>query len=54
MLVTRRFLLVMLVTLLFFTYVGLQIPLIPRLIEEQLAGNEFHIGLNIAAFSVSK
>ncbi len=53
MLVTRRFLLVMLVTLLFFTYVGLQIPLLPRLIEEQLGGNEFHIGLNIAAFSIA-
>jgi MFS family permease len=45
--------LVTLVTFLFFTYVGLQIPLIPRLIEEQLGGNEFDIGINIAAFSIS-
>jgi MFS family permease len=52
-LVTRRFLFVMAVTLLFFTYVGLQIPLIPRLIEEQLGGNEFDIGINIACFSIA-
>jgi MFS family permease len=52
-LVNRRFLFVMAVTLLFFTYVGLQIPLIPRLIEEQLGGNEFDIGVNIACFSIA-
>jgi MFS family permease len=53
MLVDRRFLRVMLVTFLFFVYVGLQVPLIPRLIEEQLHGNEFDIGISIAAFSAA-
>lgn len=53
MLVDRRFLRVTLVTFLFFIYVGIQLPLIPRLIEEQLGGGEFDIGLSIAAFSIS-
>ena len=39
-------------TFVFFVYVGVQVPLIPRLIEERLGGNEFDIGLNLAAFSV--
>ena len=53
MLLDRRFLRVTLVTFLFFIYVGIQLPLIPRLIEEQLGGSEFDIGLNIAAFSIA-
>ncbi len=52
-LVTRPFAVVTAVTFLFFLYVGLQIPLIPRLIEEGLGGSEFDIGLNLAAFSVA-
>jgi MFS family permease len=52
-LVTRPFVVVSLVTFLFFLYVGLQIPLIPRLIEDGLGGSEFDIGLNLAAFSIA-
>ena len=29
------------------------VPLLPRLIEEQLGGNEIDIGLNLAMFSVA-
>jgi MFS family permease len=52
-LITRRFLFITLVTFLFFIYVGVQIPLIPRLIEEQLGGSELDIGINIAVFSIA-
>src|SRR5687767_13847342 len=52
-LVTRPFVIVSAVTFLFFMYVGVQIPLLPRLIEDGLGGSELDIGLNLAAFSVS-
>lgn len=52
-LVTSEFLIVTAATGLFFLCVGIQIPLLPRLIEEQLGGSEFDIGLNLAVFSVS-
>jgi MFS family permease len=51
--VTRPFLLITAVTFLFFLYVGIQIPLMPNLIERGLGGSEFDIGLNLAAFSVA-
>ncbi|MEX0847677.1 MAG: MFS transporter [Ilumatobacteraceae bacterium] len=52
-LVTRPFVIVSAVTFLFFVYVGVLIPLIPRLIEEQLGGTELDIGLNLAVFSIA-
>lgn len=52
-LITAPFLAVTAVTLLFFLYVGIQVPLIPRLVEDQLGGTEFDIGLNLAVFSIS-
>ena len=36
-----------------FVYIGVMIPLLPRLIEEQLGGNEIDIGINLATFSVA-
>ena len=47
------FIIVTAVTFLFFVYVGMQVPLIPKLIEDELGGSELDIGLNLAAFSVS-
>ena len=52
-LVTRPFVIVSAATFVFFLYVGVQVPLIPRLIEEKLGGSEFDIGLNLAAFSIA-
>jgi MFS family permease len=52
-LVSRSFIVVSAVTFLFFVYVGVLIPLIPRLIEEQLGGTEIDIGLNLAMFSIA-
>jgi len=52
-LITPPFLAVTAVTGLFFVYVGIQIPLIPRLIEDRLGGTELDIGLNLAVFSLS-
>lgn len=52
-LVTRPFVTVSAVTFLFFLYVGVLIPLLPRLIEEQLGGTELDIGLNLATFSIA-
>ncbi len=52
-LVTRPFVIVSAATFVFFLYVGVQVTLIPRLIEERLGGTEFDIGLNLAAFSVA-
>jgi MFS family permease len=37
----------------FFLYIGVMIPLIPRLIENELGGNELDIGLNLAVFSIA-
>lgn len=52
-LVTPRFLIVGGSTLLFFIYIGVMIPVIPRLIEDELGGSEFDIGLNFAVFSIA-
>jgi MFS family permease len=52
-LVTPRFLIVGGATLLFFIYIGVMIPVIPRLIEDELGGSEFDIGLNFAVFSIA-
>ena len=50
---TRPFVLVTAATLALFVYIGVLVPLIPRLIEEQLGGNEIDIGLNLAIFSIA-
>ena len=36
-----------------FVYIGVMVPLLPRLIEEQLGGNEIDIGINLAVFSLA-
>ena len=51
--VTKPFVLVTTAALALFVYVGVMIPLLPRLIEEELGGNEIDIGLNLATFSVA-
>lgn len=51
--VTKPFVLVTTAALALFVYVGVMIPLLPRLIEEHLGGNEIDIGLNLAMFSVA-
>ena len=33
-----------------FVYIGVMVPLLPRLIEEELGGNEIDIGINLATF----
>ena len=50
---TRPFVLVTTATLALFIYIGVMVPLLPRLIEEQLGGNEIDIGLNLAIFSIA-
>jgi len=50
---TKPFVLVTAATLALFIYIGVMIPLLPRLIEEQLGGNEVDIGLNLAVFSLA-
>jgi MFS family permease len=50
---TKPFVLVTTATLALFIYIGVMVPLLPRLIEEQLGGNEIDIGLNLAAFSIA-
>ncbi len=50
---TRPFVLVTAAALSLFIYIGVLVPLVPRLIEEQLGGNEIDIGLNLAIFSVA-
>ena len=52
-LVTRPFAMVTGATFVFFLYVGVLVPLIPRLVEERLGGNELDIGLNLAMFSAA-
>lgn len=49
--VTRPFVMITTATLAMFVYIGVLTPLLPRLIEEHLGGNEFDIGLNLAIFS---
>ncbi|MGZ4806396.1 MAG: MFS transporter, partial [Ilumatobacteraceae bacterium] len=51
--ITRPFVLVTTAALALFVYIGVMTPLLPRLIEEQLGGNEIDIGLNLAAFSIA-
>jgi MFS family permease len=50
---TKPFVLVTAAALSLFVYIGVMIPLLPRLIEEQLGGNEVDIGLNLAVFSLA-
>jgi MFS family permease len=50
---TRPFVLVTAAALALFVYIGVMIPLLPRLIEEQLGGDEIDIGLNLAIFSIA-
>lgn len=52
-LLTRPFVMVTAVTFLFFVYVGVLVPLVPRLIEEDLGGTEVDIGINLAVFSLA-
>jgi MFS family permease len=51
--VTRPFVLITTAALVMFVYIGVMTPLLPRLIEEQLGGNEIDIGLNLATFSIA-
>jgi len=50
---TKPFVLVTTAALAMFVYIGVMIPLLPRLIEDQLGGNEVDIGLNLAVFSLA-
>ena len=50
---TKPFVLVTAATLALFVYIGVMVPLLPRLIEEELGGNEIDIGLNLAIFSIA-
>jgi MFS family permease len=50
---TVPFIIVTAAALALFVYVGVMIPLLPRLIERKLGGHEIDIGLNLAAFSVA-
>jgi MFS family permease len=50
---TRPFVLVTASALALFVYIGVMIPLLPRLIEEELGGNEIDIGINLATFSLA-
>lgn len=51
-LISPQFVIVTVSTLAFFTYIGVMVATIPRLIENALGGNEFDIGLNVAAFAL--
>src|SRR6478609_7813264 len=51
--VSRPFLMITSATFVFFLYVGVQIPLIPRLVEEHFGADEIAIGLNLAVFSIA-
>ncbi len=50
---TRPFVLVTASALALFVYIGVMVPLLPRLIEEELGGNEIDIGVNLATFSLA-
>ena len=50
---TKPFVLVTAATLALFMYIGIMVPLLPRLIEDQFGGNEIDIGLNLAVFSIA-
>jgi len=51
-LITRPFLAVTAATFVFFVYVGVLVPLVPRYIEDELNGGELGLGLAIAAFAI--
>ncbi len=51
--VTKPFVLVTTAALALFVYIGVMTPLLPRLIEEKLGGNELDIGVNLAIFSIA-
>jgi MFS family permease len=50
---TRPFMLITASALALFVYIGVMVPLLPRLIEEELGGNEIDIGVNLATFSLA-
>jgi MFS family permease len=52
-LITRPFVLVTSVALIFFVYVGILIPIVPLFIEGPLGAGEFGIGLTVAVFAVA-
>src|SRR4051794_23549610 len=52
-LVNGPFAMVAAATFVFFLYVGVQIPLIPRLVEEHFGAGEFAVGMNLAVFSIA-
>ncbi len=52
-LVTRPFVLVTSVALIFFVYVGMMVPIVPLFIEGPLGAGEFGIGLTVAVFAMT-
>jgi MFS family permease len=52
-LVSGPFVMVTAATFVFFVYVGVQVPLIPRLVEEHFGGDELAVGINLAVFSLT-
>jgi MFS family permease len=50
---TTPFAVVTAAALALFIYIGVMIPLLPRLIEDKLGGHEIDIGLNLAVFSAA-
>ena len=52
-LVTRPFVLVTSVALIFFVYVGMMVPIVPLFIEGPLDAGEFGIGLTVAVFALT-
>ncbi|MET0662976.1 MAG: MFS transporter [Ilumatobacteraceae bacterium] len=52
-LVTRPFVLVTVVALIFFVYVGMMVPIVPLFIEGPLDAGEFGIGLTVAVFALT-
>ena len=52
-LITRPFVLVTTVALIFFVYVGILIPIVPLYIEGPLEAGEFGIGLTVAVFAIA-
>jgi MFS family permease len=52
-LITRPFVLVTSVALIFFVYVGILIPIVPLYIEGPLDAGEFGIGLTVAVFAIA-
>lgn len=51
-LITPQFLLITATSLVYFTYVGILVPLVPSLIEDGYGGSKFDIGLAMAVFSI--